>query len=88
MDLYVFGTSNYEEVVLECCLPVWRYVWICIWLAPEWLERFYSYSVLKNFSIQSWCPANLNILAPKIGALETGPKTQNGDFQKKQLKFQ
>jgi hypothetical protein len=28
---------------------------------------------------------NLNIPASKIGALQTGPKTQNGDFLKKKM---
>jgi hypothetical protein len=31
-------------------------------------------------SVHVWCPVNMNILAPKIGVLQMGPKKQNYDF--------
>jgi hypothetical protein len=67
-------TSGFWIVV---CVSV--YFWINVLLLPELLDRFYSYSVFGNFSITGWCLVNMNILAPKIGALQMGPKIQN-DF--------
>jgi hypothetical protein len=46
---------------------------------PEVWGGFYSYSVFDDFSIIGRCLVNMNILAPKIGALQMGPKVQNGD---------
>jgi hypothetical protein len=48
-------------------------------LAPEQLDGFYSYSVFSSSSIGR-CPMNVTIPAPKLGALQMGFKTQNGDF--------
>jgi hypothetical protein len=47
-------------------------LWMCAPLAPKLL--------FKSCSIIGRCPVNLNIRARKIGALQMGPKTQNGDF--------
>jgi hypothetical protein len=49
-------------------------------LTLEQLVGFYSYWLFKSLSIIRWCLVNMNILAPKIGALQLDPKNQNGDF--------
>jgi hypothetical protein len=49
-------------------------------MAPEWLDRFCSYSVFKSLFFMGQCPMNLNIPMPKLRALKMGPKTQNVDF--------
>jgi hypothetical protein len=38
-------------------------------------------------SVIGLCPVNINILAPKIPALEMGSKIQNGNFPLKALKI-
>jgi hypothetical protein len=48
---------------------------MCASLKPERLDRFHSYSVFKNLSVISWCLVNTNIVAPKTGALLSGPET-------------
>jgi hypothetical protein len=59
---------------------------MCASPAPERLDGFYSYSVIKNLSVIARCPVNMNlkscmnILAPKNGALSDGLLKQNGDF--------
>jgi hypothetical protein len=55
-------------------------MYMCPSLAPERLDRFYSYSVLKNLSTIRRSPASMNIPTPKRGALQKSPKTRNGDF--------
>jgi hypothetical protein len=49
---------------------------MCASLAPEQLGRFCSRSVqvFRNISILGWCQPNVNIAAPKIGALQMDPK--------------
>jgi hypothetical protein len=55
----------------------------CALLLSERLDNFYSYSIFKNLSILGGqCSVNINIPAPKIGAFQMSPKTQNGDFLK------
>jgi hypothetical protein len=54
--------------------------WICVSLASERLEGFYSYSAFKSLSIIGRFPVNMNIPAPKTGALLLGPQSQNADF--------
>jgi hypothetical protein len=49
---------------------------MCALLAPEWLDEFYSYLVFKSLSIIDHCPVNVDILAPKIEALQMGPKNK------------
>jgi hypothetical protein len=55
------------------------------WQACEQLEGYYSYSFFSSLSIRVWCPVNMNILAPKIGAFWMDPKKKNGDFLEKVL---
>jgi hypothetical protein len=52
---------------------------------PEELDGFYSYSLFKNSCIVGQCPVNMNILAPKIWALQMGPKNTKWHFSQKQL---
>jgi hypothetical protein len=56
-------------------------------LAPERLDKFYSYSVFKNVSIMGWCPENMNISAPKIGALTVAPESKVAIFSKTAFKI-
>jgi hypothetical protein len=49
--------------------------------APEILDnRFYSFSVFKISSVTDRSPVNINIPAPRTGALQTGSKKQNLRF--------
>jgi hypothetical protein len=48
---------------------------MCALLAPEWLDK-----VLKYLSIIDRCPVNMDILAPKIEALQMGPENQIAIF--------
>jgi hypothetical protein len=57
---------------------------MCAMKVPEWVGRFFSYSVLKSSFIIDLNPVN-NIPSPKIGAFQMGPKTQNGDILKNYL---
>jgi hypothetical protein len=41
---------------------------------PERLGKLYSYSAFESLTGIDWCPVNMNIQAPKIGALGMGPK--------------
>jgi hypothetical protein len=73
------------SVSLYCiCMYVWMDGWMdgwtCTSLIPEQLDGFYKYSVFTSLSGIGRCPVNINISAPKIGALQMGLKTQNGDF--------
>lgn len=61
-------------------LFVFMYVCMCALLAPEWLDEFYSYSVFKSLSIIDQCPVNMDILTPKIEALQMNPKNQIAVF--------
>jgi hypothetical protein len=47
-------------------------VCICPTPTPENLDEFYS--VLENVSVRGLFPVNMNIPAPKIGALQMGPR--------------
>jgi hypothetical protein len=69
---------NTKKLFLECHLPV--YIFMHPSLVPEQLDGFHSCSLLKNLCIVGQCLVNMNILAPKIGALQMGPKIQNGSF--------
>jgi hypothetical protein len=53
--------------------------------ACEQLEGFHLYSIFSSLSITLWCPVNMNILAPKIGAFHIGPKKIDGGFLEKVL---
>jgi hypothetical protein len=77
-DLQVLSTPIAMKLFLECRLSdsVFKYVWMCASLAPQRLDKFYSYSILNSLSIIGRCSANVNILAPKIGILEIGFKTK------------
>jgi hypothetical protein len=44
----------------------------------DW-SGFYSHSVLQSLSITDRCPVNMDILSPKMLALQMSPKKQNGD---------
>jgi hypothetical protein len=48
---------------------------MCASLRPERLDGFYSHWVFKTLSLISWCLVNTNVVAPKIGALLSGPET-------------
>jgi hypothetical protein len=76
MDLHIFSTPEYEVVfgMLPVCM--------CTSLVSERLEGFYFYSVFRSLSILGQCLVNINILAPKIGALHRGLQAQNTDFLK------
>jgi hypothetical protein len=49
---------------------------------PEWLDGFYLYLVFTCSFITGQFPVNAHILALKMGTLQIGSKTQNGDFNK------
>jgi hypothetical protein len=51
----------------------------------EELERFYSHLAFMSLSITDQCPVNTNILAPKAGALHTGPPNIKLRFCQRQL---
>jgi hypothetical protein len=68
-DLYV-NTPEYKKV------DTWMYAL----LVPEWLERFYSYSVFQNLCIPGECSAKLNIPAIKTGTIKTGPENTKFHF--------
>jgi hypothetical protein len=44
------------------------FVYVCVLLAPEWLDGFYLYSVFKSLSAIRRCPMNSKILVPKTEA--------------------
>jgi hypothetical protein len=74
-DLHVSGITDYEEIVVgmpSVCL------FICTYssLASERLTWFHSYSAFKNIPNIGWCPVNIKILGPKIGAIIRRPWTQ------------
>jgi hypothetical protein len=74
MNVHVFISPGYEEGVFGV-LSIHLSVYMCF-SSPEELGRFYSYLVFKNFSSIGCCLVNMNILGPKIEALQMGPKTQ------------
>jgi hypothetical protein len=49
---------------------------MCASTAPEWLDGFYLYSIYNSLSTIGQCLENMNILGPKIAALEMGSKKQ------------
>jgi hypothetical protein len=54
--------------------------WMCISLASDRLEGFYSYSAFKILSIIVRFLVNMNIPAPKTGTLLLSPHCQNAGF--------
>jgi hypothetical protein len=58
-------------------------MYVCLWLAPERLDKSYLYSVFKSFSVIGQCPVNMNILVPKIESLQMGPRNKMATFSKK-----
>jgi hypothetical protein len=48
-------------------------------LAFKWFDGFFSYSVFKSAFVLGLCPLNMNILVPKIGALQGVAVKQNGN---------
>jgi hypothetical protein len=61
------------------------YVSVCYSLASEQFDTFYSYSVFMNLSVLDLCPVNMNIITPKVGALQAPHEKQNCNFLKKWL---
>jgi hypothetical protein len=55
------------------CLSVCLSVRMYSSLEPERLDGFYSYSEFESLSIICRCQVNMNILAPKMGALILPP---------------
>jgi hypothetical protein len=82
LQICEFSLSLYKKVVFE--MPtVWMSVCIygcCLSLLPEWLDRFYSYSILKRSSITDKCLENMNTLAPKTCVLHIILKRYNCNF--------
>jgi hypothetical protein len=72
MDLHIFSVPECEKVV-------WNAVCACLY---TWMCTFYSHSVFKCLSTIGQCLVNMNITAPKIGALQMGPKEQTDNFLK------
>jgi hypothetical protein len=70
---------NMKKLFLEYCLSAWMRAS----LEPEQLDRFHRYSAFMNLSVG--CPMNMNILAPKIRALQMGPKNITAIFLKMAL---
>jgi hypothetical protein len=62
------------------------HLYICPQLAPEQLDKLYSYLLFKTLSIIGQCPVNMDILAPK-GALHM-LSHQNGKFLESGSHFQ
>jgi hypothetical protein len=60
-------------------IPFICIIGMCALLVSEQFSGF-SYSVCKVLFILHQCPVNLNMPAPKTGALQISPKTQNGSF--------
>jgi hypothetical protein len=59
---------------------------MCIWVETERFYGFYSCSVCNSFSDTGQSPVNVNIVAPKLGALHTlHPPPQNGNLSKTAL---
>jgi hypothetical protein len=69
---------NTKKLFLECHLPA--YICMRPSLMPEQLDGFYSCSLFKNLCIVGQCLVNMNILAPKIEALQMGPKNTKLQF--------
>jgi hypothetical protein len=55
---------------------------MCASLVSEWLDGTYFYSVFKGLSLIGQCLMNMNILAPKIGALQMDHKNKMAIFIK------
>jgi hypothetical protein len=53
------------------------YVCAPVWCLNGWILLIFGFRIL---SIIRRGPVNMNILVSKLGALQVGPKTQNGDF--------
>jgi hypothetical protein len=60
-DLQLLGL-RLPKGLLECRLPIFVFIWMCVTLAHEGLERFNLYFVLRGYR----CAANPNIPVPKI----------------------
>jgi hypothetical protein len=77
-----------KRCFLECCMCLCMYIFMYVpWLEPERLDGFYSYSVFKSLSVTDRCPANMDILAPKIGALQMGPQNKTANSSKRLCRF-
>jgi hypothetical protein len=61
---------------------------MCASLVPEWLGRFYSYSVFKSLFFVGQCPLDLKMLGPpKRGAVRMGPRNKTKIFAYMALMF-
>jgi hypothetical protein len=76
-SLVTLSRDNIYKVLSVCICVCLR---ICPWLAPERFNIFCSYWVFKSLSIIGRGPMSMDILSPKIRALEMGSKNQNGNF--------
>jgi hypothetical protein len=65
---HVSDPLNTKKWLSECRL--FMYVCMCPSLAPERLDGFYSYSVVKSLSVRGQRLVNLNVISTKIGALQ------------------
>jgi hypothetical protein len=83
--LYVFSIKYYDWIVSGV---EWMdlhtfgiFLYFCVYPSvASVLLDFVFISVLRSLSIRGWCPLNMNILMPKIPALQVGPEKQNGQF--------
>jgi hypothetical protein len=80
MDLHTFS-PNTKMWFLEFC----QCLCLCSLLASEWFDRFYSYLIFKSLSIIVSAQLYMNVLAPKIGLLQMGPKNRMAIFLKTSL---
>jgi hypothetical protein len=53
---------------------------MCTLIASDCFNEFHSYSVFTILSVLDLCPENINILTPKIRALQMGLRIQNSHF--------
>jgi hypothetical protein len=76
MVLYCFNLVNTRSVSWNTA-----YVCMCPSLAPEPLDVFCSYLVLKSLCVIGRFLVNINILSPKIEPTpQRGSRKQNGNF--------
>jgi hypothetical protein len=81
MDLHILSSPEYEKVVCGCQLHVCMYGYVPCCCLNGWTD-FIHINYLRVPSAIGRCLMNMNILAPKIGALQMGTKTQNDIFLK------
>jgi hypothetical protein len=65
-DLRALNLREYEMWFLE----IQVIVRMCASLEPERLDEVYTYSVVTNSFVISWCPVNTNALAPTIESVQ------------------